>query len=334
MFGDADLEIRIGRRDESRYDINLDFITPNGKSPVQLLKSPGILDFNIDDLPAYEADEEKYGRKLAELLFGLSEGGANDIGKAFEKARGIAETHQARLRIRFRMDPDVEELHALRWETLRDPADLDVRVLASDQYIFSRFMHSSDLYQPQSKSPAELKALVVIANPSDLADDRLEPVKVDDEMTRAKEGLGEIPFDALASEGSATLQQIKLRLEEGYDIFYLVCHGKFLGKRKSRARLWLEDDDGYAALVSGDDLITALQELQNRPALVVLASCQSAGSGEQARADDEGSLAALGPRMAAKAGIPAVIAMQGNVTMATVGRFIAPFFKSLRVDGV
>jgi hypothetical protein len=43
-------------------------------------------------------------------------------------------------------------------------------------------------------------------------------------------------------------------------------------------------------------------------------------------------LAALGPRLA-QAGIPAVIAMQGNVTMRTVGTFMPLFFKELQVDG-
>ena len=50
------------------------------------------------------------------------------------------------------------------------------------------------------------------------------------------------------------------------------------------------------------------------------------------RQTDEGVLAALGPRLA-QAGIPAVIAMQGNVTMRTVGTFMPVFFRELQVDG-
>ena len=66
---------------------------------------------------------------------------------------------------------------------------------------------------------------------------------------------------------------------------------------------------------------------------MVLASCQSAGSGADARTDDDGALAALGPRLAEEAGIPAVVAMQGNVFMTTVARFMPTFFAELQRDG-
>ena len=58
----------------------------------------------------------------------------------------------------------------------------------------------------------------------------------------------------------------------------------------------------------------------------MLASCQSAGS----RQGD--ALSALGPRMA-EAGIPAVLAMQDNITMETVARFMPTFFEELQIDG-
>jgi hypothetical protein len=54
--------------------------------------------------------------------------------------------------------------------------------------------------------------------------------------------------------------------------------------------------------------------------------------GGEAHAADEGLLASLGPRMA-QAGIPAVVAMQGNVTMQTVATFMPIFFRELQVDG-
>ena len=57
-----------------------------------------------------------------------------------------------------------------------------------------------------------------------------------------------------------------------------------------------------------------------------------AGTGEDACSDDEGALAALGPRLA-EAGVPAVIAMQGNVFQRTVAKFIPEFFRQLSKDG-
>jgi hypothetical protein len=69
-----------------------------------------------------------------------------------------------------------------------------------------------------------------------------------------------------------------------------------------------------------------------RPRLIVLASCQSAGTRDSARSADSGALAALGPRLA-EAGIPAVLAMQGDITMRTVEMFMPVFFQELARDG-
>ncbi|MCB9156120.1 MAG: SIR2 family protein [Caldilineaceae bacterium] len=70
-----------------------------------------------------------------------------------------------------------------------------------------------------------------------------------------------------------------------------------------------------------------------RPRLIVLASCQSAGLGSSdLTAHDEGALAALGPQLA-EAGVPAVLAMQGNISMETVRQFMPVFFTELRRDG-
>jgi hypothetical protein len=65
---------------------------------------------------------------------------------------------------------------------------------------------------------------------------------------------------------------------------------------------------------------------------VVLASCQSAGAGGQEPSDDQGALSALGPRMV-EAGVPAVLAMQGRVSMQTMAQFIPVFFQELDRDG-
>ncbi len=69
-------------------------------------------------------------------------------------------------------------------------------------------------------------------------------------------------------------------------------------------------------------------ELDQRPRLVVLASCQSAGSGTQGDA-----LTALGPRLV-QAGIPAVLAMQGDISLQTLAEFMPVFFKEFQQEGL
>jgi hypothetical protein len=174
-----------------------------------------------------------------------------------------------------------------------------------------------------------LRALVLIANPANLAEYGLAPVDVEGELARARTGLGAIPVVSPVAGEKASLTTLGARLRDGCDILYLVCHGVL---KKGEPRLCLEDDAGQVAWVPGSEVVTRLRELQQTPRLVVLASCQSAGSGGEASTGDEGALAALGPRLA-EAGIPAVLAMQGNVTMATVAQFMPVFFTELQRDG-
>ena len=99
--------------------------------------------------------------------------------------------------------------------------------------------------------------------------------------------------------------------------------------------LWLEQDDGSADVVPGAALVDPIRDLlqSRRPRLIVLASCQSAGKGgEQRGSDPLGALAALGPQLA-RAGIPAVIGMQGEVTMTTIEELMPVFFRELLRDG-
>jgi hypothetical protein len=106
-------------------------------------------------------------------------------------------------------------------------------------------------------------------------------------------------------------------------ISLLVCHGAL---SRDEPLLWLEDE-GKAAVTQGVELVTRLRELTQRPLLVVLASCQSAASPTYGEA-----LSALGPRLA-EAGIPAVIAMQSNVSLQTIAEFMPAFFNEMQKDG-
>src|SRR5262249_17008571 len=68
------------------------------------------------------------------------------------------------------------------------------------------------------------------------------------------------------------------------------------------------------------------------PRLAILMSCQSGGTGDDARLGGQGALAALGPRLA-EAGGAAVVASQGNLTYPAQGMLVATFFRELLRDG-
>ncbi|HLE51573.1 MAG TPA: CHAT domain-containing protein [Anaerolineales bacterium] len=334
----TELEIGLFLREGDDYTVELRFNDPHDQashSPVR-----GVTQFNFAELRAKRLNPEVYGKGLSDSLFADA-----NIRSYYDQVSAVAQTVNRPLRLRLNIDVDAPGLHDLRWETLRDPRT-GYWLLTNENLLFSRFLTSTNWDRVQLRPKGDLRALVVIANPQDLAQGKyqvdnqtLAPVDVKGELERAQQGLGTILQDSLISDpskpGQASLNNLTSRLREGYDILYLVCHGALLTKDPAGPYLWLEEDDGTAAVIPGIALVERIKDLSTelRPRLVVLASCQSAGQGGLARASDaQGALAALGPRLA-QVGIPAVLAMQGDITMETVAHFMPVFFQELARDG-
>jgi hypothetical protein len=340
----AELEISLNRWPTGSFTIDLRYSQPDSDADVALLPDgPRFVRFDFAGLLARVLDPQAYGLLLGQSLLADPAVKA-ELGKAYSSAQ----SSDVPLRLRLKIEPSATELHSLRWETLRDP-DTSAPLLTGERLLFSRHLSSYDWQPVRLRPRGELKALVVIANPSDIGGFqverrpygipdqsgagmpartvRLEPVDVPGEEERARASLADIRIDVLASGGMATLTRLVERLRPGYDILYLICHGALM---EGEPWLYLEDESGRTAPTPGSQLVSAVSDLQQRPRLVVLASCQSGGP--DSSASDEGVLAAIGPRLAA-AGVPAVLAMQGNVTMATAARFLPAFFAQLAAHG-
>lgn len=332
MTNYADLEISLRRWNEESYAVELRFSQPGSDAEVRPVRdAPDLVRFDFDRLRREQIDCASYGRTLTNTLFANQE-----VRRTFATARASAQTADVPLRLRLFISHTARELQGLRWECLRDPDAETSPLFTGEQVPFSRYLASLDFRPVLPLNRDKLRALVVIANPHNLSSYSpggrdLAPVDVAGELKRAEAGLQNIEITALASNGSATLDNLVDALREGYDILYLVCHGALA---QGQPRLWLEDEIGNVDVTAGNDLVTRLRELQKQPRLVVIASCQSAGDGDEdgAHSSDEGALAALGPRLA-EVGIPAVIAMQGNVSMQTISRFMKTFFEELQKDG-
>jgi len=323
----ADLEIGLHRRDGSTWRVELRYSQPRTDADTRLdAEGPLAASIDLKALRELADDEEAYGRALGQALL------TGEVGDAYRLATAAAQSQGVTLRVRLFVGPSATVLHGLRWETMRDPRD-GSPLLTDENIVFSRYLSSLD-WRPVGLHPkGGLRALVVVAGPADLdsfdVGRTLAPVAVDDETQRARDGLSALPVRVLASRGEATEERLFAELREGCDILYLVCHGYMAGDEPI---LLLENEDGHAALVRGSVLVDRIQDLARIPRLVVLASCQSAGSGGDASSDDGGVLSALGPRLA-EAGVPAVLAMQGDISMATVSRFMPTFFRELQRDG-
>ena len=187
-------------------------------------------------------------------------------------------------------------------------------LLATDEnVVFSRYITSLDEHPVKLKQKGSLRGLVAVASPAGLP-----PIAIEEELERARKGLVDIALTFLPeNERRATLENILdgLRIEPMVDVLYVVCHGMI---KKGQPYIFLENELGEEHRVCGGDLAMRIQQMQNRPRLVILVSCQSAGAGTG------DALSALGPHLA-DIGVPAVVAMQDNISMETADAIPAYF---------
>lgn len=354
----ADLYVYLYSPADGQYRVDLRYFQPEEQAETNLESGPAVFDF--DALRMAALHPATHGALLRQAVFGRP-----NLVAYYEKSLANAQGAGQELRLRILVDRSARKLQDLRWETLRDPAD--ALFLAADaNRPFSRFLPSDDWQRMEMRSRARLRALVFVANPRELQDgieldgQALAEVPVEGEVQRALEGLKDFPLSLgirdvpkvdveesqAAQPGRASFDNLAASLRKGYDILYLVCHGALRPDREDpnlqRPLIVLEKENGDYDAHSAEDLVTFIRNLPAilRPRLVVLASCQSGGKGrvpgagpeEEERSYDQGVLAALGPRLV-EAGVPAVVAMQANVRMATVKKFTPAFFGELLRSG-
>jgi len=319
MNQSADLELTIHRQDQ-QYAVDFRYSDSDPAQQTEVRLGAGQAAYASFDLPKLEehllaGEMKEYGQALTQSLFA-----SEPLRMIFAQARASTEQAGAVLRLRLNIHPSALDLHNLRWETLTDPQS-GVSFATDQNVYFSRYLSGSDWRSIKPRAKGVLKALAVIAAPTGLEAYKLASVDKAAETATITSSLGEVGVHVLER---ASLKGLASALgAEDYDILYLVAHGTFIN---GESLLWLEDEKGGIARVPGNELVMRIRELEKRPRLAVLASCQSAGRGEGE------VLAALGPRLA-EAGIPAVLAMQTNILMETVAKFMPLFFTELQKDG-
>jgi WD40 repeat protein len=234
--------------------------------------------------------------------------------------------------LRVLLNVEATELSGIRWERLCAPIDGGFRPLATEQRaVPSHYIPASTdrAYPPIGRR--DLRALVVVASPDNLADYRFESFDVDAAVHSVIGGLGEIPADVVAGragERRPTLDVLcELLTSARYTILHLVCHGQF-SARTGETAIYLANDDGNVSVVRGEQLIERLGSIgTGLPRLIFLGSC------ETATAEAEMALGGLGQRLVRRLGTPAVIAMTETVTVATAYELNQRFYPRLRDHG-
>lgn len=284
-----------------------------------LLAADALVPLDRAALLHHATDPIAYGQELTKQLFSDSA-----LREAWIKARAYDPGNDLQLFVH--LDARADQLHALHWETLCDP--LTGRPIALQERVrLVRFLDSADLKPIIVPPHPALRALIVVANPSNLSRYGLSEVDVDGEIARTRGALGSIPTTILGDHadaaGRATLLNLRTQLRDAPAIVIVLAHGTVV---EDEPFLWLEQDNGTAERVAGSRFVAVVEQLASQPLLLAMFSCQSAGRGY----DD--ALKTLGPQLA-RVGVPAVLGFQGNVAIATVKTLLPALIAELCRDG-
>lgn len=264
-------------------------------------------------LRALETLPETYGEALTAMVFPAP------LREAWARARGAHEADTRPLRLRLALDEADPALHALLWETLRDP--LTRLPLARGEGVrLARYLPSAGLGAAQPLAPGALRAVVAVAAPA-----AAPPLDVGALTGAVLPGLAAIPshvLDGATGRPPATLPNLLAALRDGPAILVLVCHARLVD---GEPFLWLEQAAAPYRPVPASELVEAITQLARQPLLVVLAACESGGTSYEV-------LSAVGPQLA-RAGVGAVLAMREQIAQATVAALLPPLFAELRRDG-
>jgi hypothetical protein len=312
----SDLEIEISRESDSTYSVELRFLAARSDTETCILKdkTAPLQKADLDALNDLHPGSNEYAETLTQLLFADPM-----LAVAFERALTSSKTLNVPLRIRVLLDSNIKELHTVCWEALRDFSGKPL--FTSENVFFSRYIQSLDGAVRECPAGQKLKALIVIANPANLASftstgESLFPVESKIELENVKASLAAFELSVLEMP---TIQSIATRLRDGFDVLYLVCHGAVV---EGEAQLLLCDEAGNVDVVAGEQLANRIRDLKSPPRLVVMASCQSAQG-----------LESIGPKLG-NAGVPAILAMNGNISIETNSLFMPQFFSALTETGV
>ncbi len=294
----------------------------------------------INDL---ELNKTSSALRYGEILFeGIIHGEKSAAGlseattsQGFNQAR-IDTNRQFPLEIQF--DPNNLDLYRYKWEYLVYSGD-DEPLAVSESTPLYRKLHGFERSMRVETRP--LRILVIIASPSALGQpgnsylEKLARIDVPTELDIFKAALAGmkqrgIEYTILdGTDKPVTPNTIQEELEKGYHIVHLLSHGVFIKDNFTNTHkyfLIMDHDDQDAPFVSSSELKLTLLTNKEDLRLVILASCQSAGEGTV------DVIQGLGPQLV-KAGIPAMIAIQGAFPISTAQRFTQHFYDDLLRSG-
>ncbi|MEG4989902.1 CHAT domain-containing protein [Microcoleus sp. BR0-C5] len=305
-----------------------DGLTIHSKETLQLNQE------DLNKLTQQQENEREYGTHLGKALF---------RGAVYDTfVRALSKSSQdSLLRILLSIEAaDNDPIKTLHWERLCAPIDADGswHLLARNQRVpFSLYIPTIIDRRFPPIGRRDLRALVLVASPSNIGKFQLAPFDVEAVLSGVKEALGEIPYEILANDvagaiGPPTLQELSKQLtnaKKPYTLLHFVAHGKLLDNGETV--LYWAKADNQVQPVTGEELLSELKNIGNYqrslPHFTFLCTCESADP----RA--EVGLGGLGQRLVRNLGMPAVVAMTRKVSVETGLALGQNFYRRLRESG-
>lgn len=295
---------------------------------------------NTDAAPVgAEGDGETGDGEIEDGAQGVPHGGDTFTGFQLARALLTEEGDDQRMRIELVLDKGVPYLHRQAWETMRPGSETPLALRESSP-LYRRLPGQKRTLLV--KNAPRLKVLVAICNAPAAEQFGLAPLDVALEREIAEQALRRLKAAHLIDykllperpDDPVTPAALVAALQDGCHVLHLICHGWHGDLQMNGPEYYLVmerdaggDDVPRLPLLAPAELRTLLAGAKESLRLLVLAACQSAvGAGGSA-------LAALGPRLAAEARIPAVIAMQENLPFSTAQLFTQSFYDDLARSG-
>lgn len=259
--------------------------------------------------PEWRAAQD-FGQKLFRSLF------TDEIRAAYLASHNDAVRQGKGLRVKLTLD--APELANYPWEFLYDPSSSQFLSLFEDTPIL-RYIELTRPVLPLVVTPP-LRILAVASSPQDYQ--QLDLAQERRNLSRALESLehaGLIEIDWLAA---ATLEALREQLlKQSYHIFHFIGHGGF-DTRQEDGILIFENANHYSNRVSGERLAVILGNHRTLR-LAVLNAC------EGARTSEQDPFAGTAMTLVRTGNLPAVIAMQFEITDSAAIDFASGFYAAI-----
>lgn len=261
-------------------------------------------------------DEEAvqdFGRTLFNALL------IGDIRSRYDVSQEVAAKQDKGLRLKLRIQPP--NLAALPWEYLYDPRQAEYVCLSRTTPIV-RYIELPRAIQPLTVTPP-LCILGMIASPHGLS--TLDVAREKGRVERAIQGLQRQGLVELTWLTGQTWRDVQRTMRFGpWHVFHFIGHGGF-DRNNDEGFLALADEEGEISRLSATQLGRLLAD-HRYLRLTLLNSCEGARGGKQ---DIFSSTASLLVRR----GIPAVLAMQYEISDRAAIEFARAFYEAL-ADGM